>query len=125
MSALLGPDGRPAPGDSIEQRLAVAEEQMNAQLARAVFLPDGGRVVLTDDPQPPPKGWVGLAAMLDSQETYGAAPKTESPLLTAARAALRHLEDRHHNYDRAWKDHEAADVATQLENAIADVERGQ
>jgi hypothetical protein len=46
-----------------------------------------------------------------------------SGLLGAARLALRHLEDRHYNYGRDWRDHEAADVATALERAIDDAER--
>jgi hypothetical protein len=50
-------------------------------------------------------------------------PKAETALLYAARAALQHLESRHYNYDRAWKDTEAADIANALEKAIEDAER--
>lgn len=45
-------------------------------------------------------------------------------LLDAARLALKHLEDRHYNYGNDWHDHEASDVATALERAIDDAERG-
>ncbi len=74
MKALLGPDGKPLPGTTIEQRVAAAQEAMCAQLARATFLPDGGRVVLTDDDKPPPTGLLGLIAMLDSPTKFGAKP---------------------------------------------------
>jgi hypothetical protein len=61
------------------------------------------------------------ASGLTVPEVPGSRPR----LLSAARAALRHLILTDFIPGYGWTDPEAADVATQLENAIEDVERGQ